>query len=351
MRYGIVIILFAIAIGVKQLISPTPVEYAHGYLATSQRADSLTDYCTGKDVCSFMPFQYGWSNRLRLQAIQYIGTDVYATYHPELYARLADVTTLDTQRSYPYIFGQYLLPQEDNASATQEAIALWEKWLTVLCDREKMSFIAQLSDEEFLDMYYSSDKIVPCDSYVLPQSLGFSLFYYAKDIPRAIVYYRIAALAYDAPDTLVNMPAIITARYDNDRKSMMMRESRYQSAQQQLNPELEDTDLFFILSTMEYALRKAVHHVFVSLIQEAAVNNDCITSLDCVQDNILTVIATYTTQCESEDPVTQNMCRLLSYAQEQWWISRQWKFTYPLDSTTPDYGRREDLQRRDIIPQ
>lgn len=74
-----------------------------------------------------MPFQYGWSNRLRLQAIQYIGTDVYATYHPDLYARLSDVTTLDRQRSYPYIFGQHLLPQEDNAVAIQQTILLGEK--------------------------------------------------------------------------------------------------------------------------------------------------------------------------------------------------------------------------------
>jgi len=177
--------------------------------------------------------------------------------------------------------------------------------------------IEQLSDEEFLTLYYGSEKIAPCDSYILPQSLGFNLFYYAKDIPRAISYYRVAALAYDAPDTLVDMPAIITARYDDDRKSMMMRESRYQSAQYQLNPELDDTDLFFILSTMEHALRKAVHHAFVSLIQEVAISKDCATSLDCVQDNILAVIATYTTQCESEDAVVQNMCKLLSYAQEQ----------------------------------
>lgn len=189
--------------------------------------------------------------------------------------------------------------------------------MSVLCDAAQISLIEQLSDEEFLAMYYGPAPVVACDSYILPHSLGFNAFYYAKDLPRAITYYRIAALAYDAPETLVNMPAIITARYDDDRKSMMMRESRYQSAQYQLNPELDDTDLFFILSTMEHALRKAVHHAFVSLIQETAISNDCVTSLDCVQDNILAVIATYITQCESEDQVVQNMCKLLSYAQEQ----------------------------------
>jgi len=44
-----------------------------------------------------------------------------------LYARLADVTTLDAQRLYPYIFGQYLLPHEDNTRAIQEAVALGER--------------------------------------------------------------------------------------------------------------------------------------------------------------------------------------------------------------------------------
>lgn len=298
-----------------------------------------------------MPFQYARSNRLRLQAIQYIWTDVYASYHPELYTRLADITTLDDQRSYPYIFGQHLLPEEDNIVAIQQAIALGEQWISTLCDATKVALIEQLSDQEFLDMYYGPDPLVACDSYILPQSLGFNAFYYAKDLPRAITYYRVAALAYDAPDVLVNMPAIITARYDDDRKSMMMRESRYQSAQYQLNPELNDTDLLFILSTMEHALRKAVHHTFISLMQEVAIKNNCATSLDCVQDNMLAAITTYATQCENEDDVIQNMCKLLTYAQEQWWINRQGKFTYPLDPNTPNYWRREDLQRRDIIPQ
>jgi hypothetical protein len=351
MRYGIVLLLFALAVFVKQYISPVPTSHTHGYLATSQRTDTLARYCVDKDVCSFMPFQYARSNRLRLQAIQYIGTDIYAAYHPELYARLTDITTLDTQRSYPYIFGQHLLPQEDNAGAIQEAVALGERWLNAVCDREKIESIAQLSDEVFLDMYYHYDKVVPCDSYLLPKSLGFVLFYYAKDIPRAIMYYRVAALAYDAPDTLVNMPAIITARYDDDRKSMMMWESRYQSAQYQLNPELNDTDLFFLLSTMEHALRKAVHHMFVSLIEETATSNNCDILIDCVQKNISATITTYINQCNNEDQVVQKICMLLSYAQEQWWITRQGKFMYPLDPSTSDYGRREDLQRWDIIPQ
>ncbi len=352
MKKGIyIIILFMLAVFVKQYISAVPLWYTHGYISTQQRTDSLVQYCKDKQVCSFMPFQYGWSNRLRLQAIQYIGTDVYATYHPELYARLADVTILDAQRSYPYILGQYILPQEDNAIAIQETIRLWEKWLSTLCDMQQVSLIGQLSDQEFLDMYYSYDKIVPCDNYLLPQSIWFALFYYAKNIPRAITYYRIAALAYDAPDTLVNMPAIITARYDDDRKSMMMWESRYQSAQYQLNPELDDTDLFFILSTMEHALRKAVHHTFVSLMQEVARVNGCDVSIACVQENMSALITAYTTECNNKDEVTQVLCKLLWYAQEQDWISRQWKFIYPLDPNTPNYGRREDLERRDIISQ
>lgn len=166
-------------------------------------------------------------------------------------------------------------------------------------------------------MYYSTDPIVPCENYSIPQSIGFVSFYYAKDIPRAIMYYRIAALAYDAPDTLVDMPAIITARYDDDRKSMMMWESRYQSAQYQLNPELNDTDLFFLLSTMEHALRKAVHHGFVSLIQEVSGSHNCEQSIDCVREHMNPTIEYYNSLCNTGDDTEQVICRLLLYAQEQ----------------------------------
>jgi hypothetical protein len=113
------------------------------------------------------------------------------------------------------------------------------------------------------------------------------------------------------------MPAVITARYDDDRKSMMMRQQRLWAAEDQLNPELSDTDLFFLLGIMEHAIRKAVHHTFLSLIQETATIYNCASDYNCIQSHIATVAARYTQMCESTDIVNQTMCKLLLYAREQ----------------------------------
>ena len=158
---------------------------------------------------------------------------------------------------------------------------------------------------------------MPCKSYLLPQAVGFVLFQYAKDIPQAIIYYRVATLAPDAPDMLVDMPAILVGRYDTDTKSMMMRYQRFRTAQDQLNPELNDKDLLFIISLMEHTIRKAVHHTFLAIIHDTAAQYQCDTSMTCVKKHIATSIQQVLTQCESGDSIPKTSCLLIQYAQGQ----------------------------------
>jgi len=267
-----------------------------------------------------------------------------------LYDRLQDITTLTYDWEYPYIFWQYLLAHDDVEQSIQESLTIGKKWLASLCDMDALQVVIEMEEEEYLSMYYSQNKLVPCDRYLLPQSLWFVAFYYAQDIKQAIGYYRVAALAYDAPEMLVNMPAIITARYDNDRKSMILRKQRLIAAEDQLNPELHDDDLFFLLSVMEHTVRKAVHHAFLSLLYETAQTHDCDQEYSCVQQHISSVAAQYASECSSDDIVQSTMCKLLQYAGDEWrWDGRN-RFIYPLDPNTPNYGRREDLRRWDMMP-
>jgi len=163
-------------------------------------------------------------------------------------------------------------------------------------------------------------------------------------------YYRIASLAYDAPETLVHMPAIITARYDDDRKSMMMRDQRIQAAHAELNPELGDPDLFFLLSTIEHSIRKAVHHMFISLIQQTADLHNCNQDSSCVQQHIASIAVGYLSACESDDLVTSTICKLLQYASAQSRRDGASTMIYPLDPDAFVYGWRPDLEKWDIVP-
>lgn len=352
MKYLFVCILWFVLLYVKTTISSIPETQTSQYTSLTQRAQVLAQECLdSKTVCSFLPFQQGWANWVWLHTIQYIGQDVYAQYYAELYDHLQDVTMLDTYRQYPYIFGQYMLPDtsQDNRQSRQQTMDLGYKWIQALCDAEIVENIAALSDEEFSTMYYSDDRPAPCHSYLLPQSLWFTSFYYAKDLEQAIKYYRIAALSPWAPDMLFDMPAILVWRYDDDRKGMMMWQNRFFSAQEQLNPELSNEDLFFILSTMQHAMRKAVHHGFLSIIEQVARESNCGTSMQCVKNNIIPALVDYTSQCDSEDKTEQTLCALMTYAQGQWRRTKKWELIYPLEPDTMTYDRKHDVEKRDLV--
>lgn len=346
-------LLFVWAIRLNTTIDYRTYNEQLGYVALPSWTHSMLEYCRESDnPCSFLPFQYARANWLWIQTIQYIGTDIYAAYHSELYIRLHDISTLAEDRAYPYIFGQYLIPdtQEDNPLAVQQALQLGRKWLAALCDREAMQLVWSLSEEDYLAMYYSYDKVVPCDRYLLPQALWFVAFYYAHDIQSAIEYYRVAALAHDAPNNLVNMPAIIVARYDDDRKSMMLWQHRLWAAEDYLNTLLQDDDLFFLLTEIEHAARKMVHHGFVSLIQETAQIHDCQESIDCVWQHIQSIAQQYTNACNDNDQVLATVCHILLYARQQWWRDGWNRFVYPLNPQHMVYAWRPDLNKWDIVP-
>ncbi len=346
-----IIVLFAVAALLKSTVSYSDQTQTQPYIALPNRTQSMLDHCHNSDTpCSFLPFQYMRANRLRIQAVQYIWSDIYANYHPNLYDRLQDITTLTYDWEYPYILWQYLLAHDDVEESIQESLTIGKKWLASLCDMDDFQSIVAMSEEEYLSMYYSQDKLVPCERYLLPQSLWFVAFYYAQDIQQAIGYYRVAALAYDAPDTLVDMPAIITARYDNDRKSMLLRQQRLTAAVDQLNPELHNDDLFFLLSVMEHTVRKAVHHAFLSVIYETAQTYGCDEDYSCVQQYIGSVATEYLSQCTNDDLVQNTICKLLYYARDEWRWDGSREIVYPLEPQAFVYGRRPDLEKWDIVP-
>ena len=351
-QYIIVAVLLLGLLVWKKYITQAPSIQTWQYAALTQRSDVLAKHCRANDdVCSFFPFQQGWANRLWINAIQYVWQDVYADHYEELYDRLQDVTTLDAYREYPYVFGQYLIPgtTQINTQSVDNALSLWYKWLQTLCNTSQIEQVASLTDADFVSMYYDQDRIIPCESHLLPQTLWFISFYYKGDIQQAIRYYRVAALSPWAPDILFDMPAILVGKYDDDRKSMLMRQQRFESAQGELNPELSDTDLLFILSTMQHAIRKAVHHGFLSIISEVAEQNNC-TSMQCVTQHIVPTIQSYLNQCDSEDVTVSTLCWLLTYAQTQWRRDQKWALVYPLDPGDMIYDRRDDFDKRDIVP-
>ncbi len=351
-KYILFVIIVFLWLWINNTISSPSSIQVQAYNTLPEWSSSMLSYCAEQDKpCSFLPFQRSWANRLWIQTIQYVWADVYAQYHEQLHDRLDDITTLDNNRIYPYIFAQYLIPNvDDDILAAQQAVDIWTKWLQQICDIQAVQQVSQMTEQEFLDNYYNTtDKIVPCENYLLPQALAFVSFYYAKDIQQAISYYRVASLAYDAPDTLVNMPAIIVARYDNDRKSMMMRQQRQRAIEDQLNPELNDSDLFFLLSIREHTMRKAIHHTFLSVIQETAEQSSCEKDYSCVQENIVPILQWYVQSCDTDEIVIQTICHLIDQSYTQWRWNARGEIQYPLDPTI-QYGRREDLEKWDVMP-
>jgi len=352
-------IFLAIGILIIAIVGSNSMPYHQkihsNYIAMPTWIHATINYCDTPIIkwCSFIPLQYARANRSRIKLIQYVGADIYTDYYPESYNRLQDITTLAQYREYPYIFGQYILPYktgDDDITGVQEALSILWKWWEMFCDMDIVYEVWELSEEDYLSLYYNNTQyIIPCESYLIPQSLAFVSFYYAKDIQAAIMYYRAAALSPDAPKNLIDMPAIIVARYDDDRKSMLLWKQRFLAASDQINMLWEDQDNLFLLSVMEHAIHKAVHHAFVSLIQETAEQYACHQSIECIWQHIALVAHNYLSYCDNKDQVLASICYLLVYARDQWRWDGNHSLIYPLDPQAMVYGWRPDLDKWDIV--
>ncbi len=314
--------------------------------------------------CSILPFQKFVATMTRIQHILYVGGQDH-TQHADYFVQTIDfVTSLETSWYYPYVFAQLLWPQQKTnahnkptlTSDQNKIIALWEKWVTRHCDRNKIQAITQLSDEKFYNLiqqkFYTKEKekmdaftslLNPCPDYQLPYYLAFNYFTYFRDEANAQKYFRVAALQQDAPRSASFMPAILAWQAGNYKKSSLLRFIQYQISIENQAKQQEQQQ-FLYKSIMNYSL---------DLLQQASQQitkkgkwESCAQDLLCIKPEISWLIALQIKECKQHKTAID--CILLQEWIKNNFIQKDGTLQYPFDVNNYHYARDETLSNRRI---
>ncbi len=127
-----------------------------------------------------------------------------------------NLTSLSPRWVYPYIFTQYMGPDQSN-DGTKQAVRLGEDGIRMTCNPTLVQKIKGLSDTDFVaiiekkgDQY--KKLLRPCDDYRLPQMLAFTYFHYLNNLDKAIEYYKVASFDPDVPVLTPTMPALLRSK-------------------------------------------------------------------------------------------------------------------------------------------
>lgn len=167
----------------------------------------------------------------RLEAIQYIwGNVLSAEYKKYLYKMLNLITDLNPYFEWPYFIGELLLPSynyryenlgaQQQDSYTQQWKLIGEKWITNLCDKEKLQLIKQEFD---LPKLWSETKYKdPCVGYKVPYFLAY-LYYFSLHKPEtSAFFYKVSSAVSDWIQWAKVMAAIMQGKSGDREKSIYM---------------------------------------------------------------------------------------------------------------------------------
>jgi len=268
-----------------------------------------------KDVCLSFLNQAWIADVLWIRGVQLASDENHTNYHKDLYFYLDMISSLQPYWQYPYLFWQYLLPKNKEFETSSYfgsgfditwdwTVDYGEKWIKFLCD------------------WFCSD-------YFLPRSLAFNYFYFLWDIEKSSKYYYIASQVPGAPAIFEQMPAIVAGRLWEHLGSAMIWYEQF------LDSIINEWSVAW--NELRY-LKKAVYEYSLYLLQEADfLRKDCDHDINCLKshDVIKSIINREVWACENAvwlSGMQEIKCSLLWYGFENWYISMDWKFVYPLES-------------------
>ena len=302
----------------------------------------------------------------RLRNIQYVGKAMLNTTNPQLYARLNNLTNLSPYRSFPYAFGQLLIPQPTSDTTTtddykkttrQNTAFLGQKGIYYSCDEQKVDTIEALPAKDFVTTIAKRDALrsalqTPCADYHLPHYLAFVYFHYIDDPAQSSNYYRIAAFDPNAPTITASMPSIIMGRLGQHIASAYTRYSQRQSILSATGNQAS-----FGFTNPDTLLAKAVFEVQLNIIEQAAIldtTKECLQDYPCLVQNGFVGLALSHSSADcatnAADPKADHtICNLLQLGIQHQRITTDGSLVYPLDPGM-DFARYTPYNTRWISP-
>ncbi len=289
-----------------------------------QPIQKYNQYCQTHKQHSCIAFLYQSriADQIRLKSVQHAGQ--IKQDKTKLFYNLNNITILQNNWTYPYIFTQLFLPSKTNSKLSQHAIDIGQRGIQTLCKNQQ------------------------CNPYTIAESIAFTYYYYLHDSINASKYYQLASQSPWAPTELQNMPAIVLWRGKFHLKSAYLR------LQKAKNLSKETKNLY----KQKYYFQKALMERTLDLITEANTwQQTCHQNLSCLQQQwyITNTIQQRNTYCKSLEKTSkphnwtdETKCRWLQYGQDNNYITTTGNLIYPLNPNMT-YRRRSDIQDRWII--
>lgn len=339
-----------------------PVPYTKHFDAEQERPKSFftapafpgyTKWChDNKKLCSIMPLQQLYADMQWISSIQYIwGSSNYKWFYG-LHTLLDNISNLAPYWTYPYVFGELLIPEQkpvgaDAATYTtikdsrNKASELTQKGVYYTCDPEKIKEIEALSSSWFIETVYNTglraDLENPCISYEIPYYGGFNEFYYKGDIEQSAKYYKVSAFSDGVPTMAPLMAALVYGRGGEHIKGATLRYERYRDLVTQVSSQEDE----FIKADLEKAYKKSIFELQLQLITDAeqaakdkGEAETCTKEYTCLQEKgyIKQTSENYFQECreEAEANTIGIKCAIFANWLNDKLITRNGDLTYPL---------------------
>lgn len=343
------------------------------------------NYCfQNKLNCIVFPNQEFYADIIWLSSIQYVWSVLDSSKTTYLYDMIDNITNLNPYWSYPYVFGQLLVPisktnteknSEEKITSRKKVVMLWEKGSKYLCDKNKINKISSLSTGDFYRTLNEKWNLYnelknPCSNVDMANYLAFNYFYYAWDRINSANFYKIAAFQEEAPLINSSMVAVVSGRWGAHITSMQIWFTQFLSLMEKLDKSKTDEESEIYKSKIDESFKKSLFEYQLDMLQRVDNQQQCLHNYFCLlqKGRLKQILFEDMQKCQSFkkedlsfDKISQTVsdkdtdftdkikCILIAYGIENNFFNLEsWDFVYPLNWEIPEqkfvYWRDYELQ-------
>ena len=274
---------------------PTPLYTFKNDILTKYQKYSFLNKKSGL----IFPHQETVADLEYISDIQYLASFKKVYEAKQIYEELNYVTNLSPYRPWIYNLGLLIIPvgtKEDKKltflqklSIRKQTVNLWEKWIFFNCDSKKIKNILDLPDDRYFHYAYSktweffNQNKNPCNDLELPQNLWFDYYYYLRDLPNTVKYYKVAGFFDESLPWIIWMVAVVNWMLWEHEKSMYLMLTKASSLYEKLKNTENSKEASFIEENLNNTIKRAQAELNFYIVTQADQKHpECDKQYDCL---------------------------------------------------------------------
>ncbi len=268
--------------------------------------DLLTKYqkysFLNKKSWLIFPHQETLADLKYIQDIQYLASFRNTYEAKQLYTELNYVTNLSPYRPGIYTLWLLVIPAGTRSTKDlnfleklqnwKDTVKLWEKWIFFNCDKQKIKNILSLPTDKYLQFAYAktwdfyAKNSNPCKTQELPQQLWFNYFFYLKDLPNTIKYYKLAGFFHNALPGVIWMVAVANWMLWEHEKAMYLLLTKAASMYNKLQNTTSEKEKKVLQDMLNWTIKRAQAELNYYLVWKADTTHpECNKNYECLVKN------------------------------------------------------------------